>query len=243
MKFLYFIFWLIFSETVLGQASNEGHLFLPAVLISASTFDSSQKYANATQMVSAYFTEEDRTNINVLINVPSPCPPEYTNVISNTNLFSPSERELIKAVPFKFKNVTVNSAPEKTVCVGTNNSYALLSGVFLIRRYQYTNSGDQVEVIFYNAPSSKERAIGVSFRTKLGDGYEELFNQTFRQFKHGRLDGLWVDFDRGHCAAWMRFKDGKAFGKWLVWDRTGSLYMKMEFKEPYDFIGHLKYSS
>lgn len=238
-----FYFSLFFVSNLLGQTNVYIEQPMPDVLIPASTFNSFQRYTNFTQMLLSYFAGDEQTNINIIVNNPKSCPPEYTNIISNTNLFSPAEQKLLAELPLEYKDVTTNSPPKSSIFIGIDKSENpfFMEG-FTIGRFQYTNSGDQFEIIFNNYGNGKGRAIGVSLRTKSGDGYEALFNGTFRQFKHWQLDGLWVDFDRGHCAAWMRFKDGNAIGKWLVWNQSGSLYMEAEFKEPFDFIGHLNFS-
>lgn len=214
---------------------------LPAIFIGAGSFSDFDR-TNVKPMSSGAL-DDSKTNINFIVNTPKPCPSEYTNIISNTNLFSLDEQKLMKEIPLKYKNVTTNSAPTDSKFVGIGLGSFWLDG-FTIERFHQTNSEAQVEVFF---DKHNGRVAGVSFRTKSGDGYDVSFYdrgviESFRQFKHGQLDGLWADFDGDHCSAWMRFSNGKAIGKWLVWNRTGSLYMEAEFKQPFDFIGHLNFS-
>lgn len=219
---------------------------MPIVLfMKDNAFDSSPPYTNFAQNIRSGFTEEGRTNITVIVNTPEPCPVEYRNAISNTNLFSPVEQKLLKELPLEYKDVTTNSPPRDSKFIGmdkTGNSF-FMEG-FTIAQFQNVHSKARVKVFF--GEMSKGKAIGASFRDEAGDGWEITFNgdavDAFRQFKHWQLDGLWADFDGSHCSSWMRFKDGKAVGKWLVWNKTGSLYMEAEFKEPFDFIGHLDFS-
>ncbi len=59
-----------------------------------------------------------QTNIEVFaggMNDEQPCPPEYTNAISNTNLFSVEEQKFLEEIPTKFGRVTTNSGPPE-VC-------------------------------------------------------------------------------------------------------------------------------
>jgi hypothetical protein len=245
--FIYFspLFSLLFTDNLFGQANVDVEQPMPSVFIRYEPFGSVQRYTNATQIISSYFVGEGRTNIAIIVDTPQPCPLEYTNIISNTNLFSSAEQMLLIELPTEYKNVTTNAPPKGSLFAGmdkTANSF-FMEG-FTIARFQYTNSEARVKVFFNEM--SKGRAIGASFRNQSGNGYEVLFNNDviagFRQFKHGQLDGLWADFESGHCSAWMHFANGKAVGKWLMWNKTGSLYIKAKFKQPYDFIGHLNFS-
>jgi hypothetical protein len=241
MRILSLVLLMGLCLPVPGQSFNTGNAPLPAVLTPANNFASFSRFTNAAELLSAYFPGSVQTNVQFLTQAPAKCPEALTNVIANTNLFSSDERMLIEEIPVKYKNVTSDSPPHGAVLVGTDHSYPLLPDAFLIRRFQFTNSSDLVEIIFYTHGKAKAKPIGVSFRTKDGDGYEELFNQTFRQFKHGKLDGLWADFDRNHCSAWLRFANGMAVGKWYLWNRSGDIYMAADFKQPFDFIGQLNF--
>jgi hypothetical protein len=183
------------------------------------------------------FLEPDSQN-NIIIKVngllaPRPCPPEYTNLVSNTNLFSVSERKLLEELPARYKNVTTNCGPPGTVLVGLSNS-----SIGLLAHFQYTNSNASEEVTFSALTS-------VKFRNGSGDGYDvELYNPDayrvpglgFTQIKHGVMEGLTANFYGDHCTWWMHFREGKAVGKWFAWDRRGNLLLEAEFKEPYDYL-------
>jgi antitoxin component YwqK of YwqJK toxin-antitoxin module len=161
-------------------------------------------------------------------------------VLSNTNLFTRAEQKLMAEIREKFKNVTTNTAPAGTRLTGTNKSYVFLDPQdSTLRHYQYENSGDYVEILFTDYDGKGEKAKVAFFVAKNGDGYEMLFDGTFRQFKNGQLDGLWIDCEDGHCAALMRFVNGKAVGKWLMWNRGGDEYMEADFEKPFDYFGHL----
>lgn len=245
--FVYFSLFSVFSvNNLFGQVNVDIEQPMPAVFIANQPFDSiPNQYTNLAKMISSGFVSEGRTNITIVISTPQSCPPEYTNTISNTNLFSPAEQILLTELPLKYKDVTTNSPPKGSIFTGMDKSANpfFMEG-FTIGRFQHTNSEAQVKVFF--TEMNNGNGIGASFRNKAGDGYEVLFNNDviagFRQFKHGQLDGLWADFDGGRCSSWMRFSEGKAVGKWLVWNRTGSLYMEAEFKAPYDFIGRLNFN-
>jgi hypothetical protein len=201
------------------------------------------------------FDPGSQSNLVVIVNCldsecahPS-CPVEYTNLVSNTNLFSPVEQKLLKEIPLKYKNVTTNSGPPESVLVGldkTNGNW--------VAHFQYTNSEAQDEVVFHALPSNgklyrvetqaaqDERAFGrisAKFRTKVGDGYDVKIARgsvfDFQQIKQNIRDGLVVGLDGDYCGNWMRFINGKAVGKWFVWDRDGNLIIEVEFKKPFDF--------
>ena len=239
MKLLHLVFSLIFSVSVFGQTDNDEHLPIPVALLGGSFSDFEH-----TPMSSWRGLTEDKTNITFIADTPKLCPAEYTNILSNTNLFTPDEQKLLTEISFEYKNVTTNSGPSGSVFVGLDKDNFAFTGDYEFALFRYTNSEAQVKVFFDK--NGKGKASWIRFRTQAGNGYDASFYKNgiaaFRQFKHKQLNGLWADFEDDHCSDWMCFTNGKAVGKWLVWNRTGSLYMEAEFKEPYDFIGHLNFS-
>jgi len=179
---------------------------------------------------------DSQTNISILVNElfsdrPPPYPPPaYTNVLSNTNLFSVAEQQLLAGIPLKYKNVTTNTGPSGTVLVGLSNISNGWQATF-----QYTNSDAREEITFAGMKTAK-------FRTKSDDGYYVNLSRrdgsilNFHQIKGGVVDGLFVSFHEGRCASWMRFENGKAVGKWLLWGEQNRLFLHAEFKEPYDIF-------
>jgi hypothetical protein len=174
---------------------------------------------------------------------PQPCPLKYTNLISNTNLFTLEEQNLIKEIQIKYKNVTTNYIPSGSVLIGleeTNGGW--------IAHFQYTNSDAHEEI--------KVDAMGLlaKFRAKSDEGYDvTIYNYKpdmngisdfeFDQIRHGVNDGLALILHGNHCQSWMRFADGKAVGKWFEWgqelDEAGKLIIEVEFKQPYDYKKHM----
>ncbi|MCW5551584.1 MAG: hypothetical protein KIS67_05380 [Verrucomicrobiae bacterium] len=160
---------------------------------------------------------DSQANITIIVNElfsgrPPAYPPlAYTNVLSNTNLFAPVEQELLAEIPLKYKNVTTNTGPLGTVLVALTNSAKGWAATF-----QYTNADAREEITFAGMKIAK-------FRTKAEDGYDvdlsrrDEFTLNFRQIKGGAVHGLFVSFYEGRCASWMRFENGKAVGKWLLW--------------------------
>jgi len=171
-----------------------------------------------------------------------PCPPEYTNLISNTNLFTLEEQQLIKSIPLLYGSVTSTSGPPGTVVVHLNWYHKWLNQWHNLgtMRFQFTNSDvcDNVSANIHHV------------RNKSGDGYdvhyrvEEEHGVTvpdFRliQYKRGVLDGLRVDIHGDHCIQWLRFVNGLAVDRWLWWNPNGEkVVIWVKFNEPYDFMAH-----
>ena len=113
-----------------------------------------------------FLDADSQSNIVVIVNElrsEQPLPPSplsYTNLVSNTNLFSPADHELLTGIPIKYKNVTTNSGPLGTVFLGLSNSVA-----GLVAQFEHTNSGAREVITFTQMKSAK-------FRTKSGDGYD-----------------------------------------------------------------------
>jgi hypothetical protein len=182
-----------------------------------------------------FLEASSQTNISVLVNelwsgraqLP---PPHYTNLVSNTNLFSAAEQKLLADIPPKYRNVTTNFGPPGTVLVSLTNS-----GKGLVAIFRQTASGTVEEITFSGMKTIK-------VRSRQNDGYDvDLTNDdcsilNFRQIKNGVVDGLFVSFYEDHCASWMRFEKGKAVGKWLAWGRGNTLVLEAEFKQPYDYF-------
>jgi hypothetical protein len=239
MKLQYLIVGLLLSVRVFGQTDYDEQLPIPVALLGGSFSDFER-----TPMSSWRGLTGDKTNINFIADYPKACSPEYTNVFSNTNLFTPDDQKLLMDIPLEYKSVATNSAPPGSIFLGFGKDSFAFAGDYVYLLFCYTNSEAQVKVFIDKHSDGKTSWI--RFRTKSGDGYDACFYNngiaTFRQFKHSQLNGLWADFEGDHCAGWMRFVNGKAVGKWLVWNRTGSLYMEAEFKAPYDFIGHINFA-
>jgi hypothetical protein len=171
---------------------------------------------------------EPASQSNVIVSVLSvfdkgdPCPAQYTNVLSNTNLFTPEQQITIKEVLAKYKNVTTNSGPPGTVLIGfykTNfiapplywvetNAYwmAHRTNEIWVSTFQHTNSEAQEEIRIGPGMSAR-------FTTNSNDGYTVSIAQTgsgsllsFTERKHGSATGLLV-----------RFADLHAQG--MTWDR------------------------
>ncbi len=214
-----------------------------------------------------FLDKESQSNIVVTVSDldgrGQPCPPEYTNTLSNKNLFTLKEQKLINEVFEKYKNVTTNSGPPGTVLTGlykTNYVIKAMNKTFevenWIANFQYTNF-DAHEQIKIGAGMLAE------FRDKSNDGYEISLTRTgsgtllgFGEIKHSLPNGLFArftdphaqgltwdyklaDFSDSHLVEYRQCTNGLILGKFLMWNpRNNNLTLDAEFKEPYDFEKH-----
>jgi hypothetical protein len=211
---------------------------------------------NDSELIKALFPSmpaELKRNVVVLVglrNSPQPCPPAFTNLLSNTNLLSSADQKLIKEVVLKYKNVTTNSGPSGSKLMGrVMRQYSFLgeTNTFPVARFAYTNSLDLEEI----ASLFDNKEIIARFRTPAGGGYDILamngMLMQYQEYKNGVLDGLYIylnnpnqpntDYDK--CYFYIRFENGKAANKYITWDEDGKIAFELEFKRPLDI---LKYS-
>jgi hypothetical protein len=231
---------LLLAGNLFGQ-TNQARLFLPFL----------DKDSQSNVAVSVYF------------NGKHSCPLELTNVLSNTNLFTPEEQKLIKEVSVKYQNVTTNSGPAGTVLASLYKTNFFVkerdNKVEIeqwIARFQYTNF-EAHEMIYFGA------GIEPEFRTKANDGYNAALTRVgggsllfFKKVKQNLLDGVcavfydnhdqgatWnygrADFNDAHLEQYMQYTNGMNIGKYLMWNpENGTLLVGADFKEPYDFEKH-----
>jgi hypothetical protein len=225
--------------------------FLCLLLVTGNLFgqtnDSSKKLLQG-------FDAASQSNVEVIAsggNDEVPCPPEYTNVISNTNLFTAYEQKLLNDIASDYGNEVSNTVPPGSVLVSFKATPIQTSwGTHWdwVARLQFTNSDLTDEI----SPG------GDLFRHKVrnteGDGYDFGIVPTkldhvpydytgvagpefwFQQIKHGVKDGLSVSIIHGdHCQQWMRYSNGWAVDKKLYWDPNyDKLAIWAKFKEPFD---------
>lgn len=219
---------LLVVENLFGQTNNLPKKFLPE-------FDASSQ--SNVDVIASGFRDE------------VPCPPEYTNVISNTNLFTFEEQQLISYITQTYSDETSNTVPAGSVMVsfkatpiptswGTNWDW--------VKRLQFTNS-DLTDEITPGGDLYRHKV-----RNKDGDGYDFNIDPTaprtsaygggsgpefwLQQIKHGVKDGLFVSIVHGdRCSQWMRYSNGWAVDKKLYWDPyDNKLMIWAKFKEPFD---------
>jgi|GEM_PF-4146343 len=185
------------------------------------------------------FLDASQTNIDVKfydIDSSKPCPPEYTNSVGNTNLFTLPEQNLIKLIPTKYKNIATNSWPEGSCLI----SFSSTNGAWTAK-LAYANSSAKEEITYGT------NLLVAKFRYPPGEGYDVTFCNYKRgtsefeleQIKGNLSDGLYGAINKNHCNGMMHFKDGLAVGKWFIWSLEGELILQAEFKTPYDYKKHL----
>ena len=232
----------ISAESLSGQSNQGERLFIP------------------------FLDKESQSNVLVTVNLSGEgksCPPECTNVLSNTNLFTLGEQKLISEAFEKYKNVTTNSWPSGTVLASlskTNYVIKAMNRDWPVENwtaiFRYTNSDASDEIRFGGSILAK-------FRDNSNDGYNVSFTRTgsgtlcgFGEVKHGLPNGLFVRFDDGFAqgVTWdyklarltnnslvehRQYTNGLVFGKFLMWNpQNGNLMLQAEFKAPFDLEKH-----
>jgi hypothetical protein len=218
---------------------------------------------NTERLIFPFLYPEGQSNIIITADLdhPKPCAPEYTNLISNTNLILPSELNRLREVTRKYKNVSSNSGPAGSVFERWGLRYWKyvdlngITNVFRVACFAYDNC-DAKDEIYEQIP----KCIIAKFRTRPGDGYDAYVVTNslimYQEYKGGVLDGLFVmvhdpyspnDADQ-HIGMWARFVKGKIQGKFIAWhmnEHDGGqagfkIVAEAEFRQPFDF---LKYQS
>ncbi len=198
--------------------------------------------SHAERLVFPLLLPESQSNI-IVTAAPEhskACPLEYTNLMSNTNLFSPAEQSLLRQIHLQYNGVTTNSGPLGTIFKGVElrqwKSGERVVKTFSVSCFDYTNFNARDEIAFLS-----QRQIMIVFRTQDGNGYNvNLIDgrlAQYQEYKNGVLDGLYVGqvFDNERCNYWARFVKGRIVGKFLGWNEDGEIDMEAEFKEPFDF--------
>ena len=163
---------------------------------------------------------EPASQSNVVVTVCSmfgegdPCPAKYTNVLSNTNLFTAEKQKMIGEALVKYKNVTTNSGPPGAVLINFYMTNRIIPPLYWVstnvpenvRRtnqiwvahFQYTDSDAQEEIRFGGGISAR-------FRNKSNDGYNMSIVWvgsgsllTFSEVKHDSAKGLIARFGDLH---------------------------------------------
>ncbi|MEI6078307.1 MAG: hypothetical protein WCS94_22195 [Verrucomicrobiota bacterium] len=208
-----------------------------SILLTANLFGQTNQ---AKQPLIDFLDPDSQTNIIVIKNGDTswPCPPQYTNLLSNTNLFSPAEQKLLRGVRLKYENVTTNSGPPGSVLASLNKD----TNGYWVALFQYTNSDVQDEITFGWKITAKHldkanNGYEVDVSPRSGDKNPHI---ACYQIKHNVMDGLCVGLSSDdHCLSWMHYSNSMAVGKWLEWwGLDNSLSMEAEFKVPYDIQKH-----
>lgn len=108
--------------------------------------------AQADPLVYVELRPEFQSNAVVTVDYahPKPCPPEYVNITSNTNLFTPTEQMRIRMLRSKYSNVTTNIGPEGTVFKGIEWHQWKYNGRIVdkcqVSRFVYPSTGTSEEI-------------------------------------------------------------------------------------------------
>jgi len=189
------------------------------------------------------------------------CPLEVTNVVSNTNLFTSKERELLEQVSVKYRDVTTNSGPPGSILLTLDKTNCVIpivnvTNAFWRAVFWYTNLGAYEEVVFVPGLSAR-------FESRSGDGYIVGFgnvaghlSMVFEQTTFGVANGLRVEcndmqravgragmlpteFTNQHVTTYQHLTNGLTIGKYFMWNPSNNnLVLQAEFKEPYDMKEH-----
>ena len=218
------------------------------------------------KMIIPFLDKESQSSVNVtvsdLFGKGLPCPTEYTNTLSNTNLFSFEEQKLIRQALTNYIAITPNSGPQGTELVGSHKTNVVFqvagrktNAEHLVAQFQYTNSDAREEITFGAGLLAK-------YRTKSNAGYNLYIGQTgsgsilrFMTVKDDRINGILVEFDDPHpqgltwdyknaefansiLTEYRQYTNGLVFGRFFMWDIKSRLMLAANFKEPYDFEKH-----
>ena len=250
-----------------NQAMNLLHLTIILSLVAAERSVFSQT-GHMKQFLPG-LDPESQTNVVVAVcdifGEGQPCPVNYTNVLSNRNLFTLEQQKCIREAFAKYRNVTTNSGPPGAVLdslyetnIATKAMYRTGVVDTWVADFKYTNLEAREEVRF-------GAGLVAEFRNMSNDGYNVSFTPTgdgtmfsFSEIRHGLISGLlarfrdmrpqglaWdyklADFTNSRLGEYRQYTNGMVFGKYLVWNVvTGNLLIEAEFKQPYDWRRHYR---
>jgi hypothetical protein len=240
---IHYLGMLFFASILSGQTNQVNKLFIP------------------------FLDKESQSNVIVsvsdLFNTGIPCPKQYTNVISNTNLFSLEEQSLLRDIFMKYRHVTTNSGPPGTQFAGRYKTNLIIKmknksvkAEEWVTRFQYTNLSAYEDLVIRSGISAK-------FRTLSSDGYNLSIVPSsdgsllrFMEVKGDLANGVLVEFDDihslstnrdfrlanfkgSHLVEYRNYINGMVLGKFLMWNPfNDQLLLEADFKEPYDFQKH-----
>jgi hypothetical protein len=134
-----------------------------------------------------------QSNIVLIVTNTQPCPKEYTNVLSNTNLFTLAEQKLFNDISLIHKNVMTNDSK-----ISSENFR--------------TKSGDGYDVYFNG--NSIERFL--QFKRGIVDGLYVNFKDdhciSLMHLENGKAIGKWYEWDSaGNLKLEAEFKEPSDF--------------------------------
>jgi hypothetical protein len=187
--------------------------------------------------------------------------PYYTNLISNTNLFSQQEQLLLREVVEKYRKFSTNVPPSGSVLVNFERTNGFLWG-----HYRYPTSGAHEDIRFGGRLTSGVVASGrgytafadnlgpdvtmAKFRYKDEDGYDVMLcppggNEAGSpmfvvQMRDGVPNGLFIEIHGAHFYELVHFVSGRAFGKWFFMppDAGGKVF-EIKVQAPVDYFRYM----
>lgn len=210
-----------------------------------------------------FIRPEAQSNIVVKASFdhPVPTPPYLTNLLTNTNLFSPAELDAISTANQRFSSITNIYSVAGLKLIKTNQCYYVVNGwltpegkyekgpftnFFTVAVHSDSEHQETVEIAEPEYPGG----LTCRVRRPNGEGYNVGFAGgslvSYAQVKNQRFDGLYVLFILGkkhvlpeQCYLWTRFKHGMAGGDFLTWNgEAGQLNVWAVLPEGFDFIGN-----
>jgi len=232
-------------------------LFIQLCLIFqvCNLFGQDSNLQDRISLLQELFGANGKTNISITgLNI---CPPQYTNEILNTNLFTTQEQKVLSSIFLKYQNITTNSGPLGSVLASLTKSNSCW-----LAHFNYTNSDSCEDIIFgdrtsifcggsqYDSYMAKSGGkFFAKYRTRDNAGYDVIINAPdmngistafFVQIKDGCVNGLSVTLHSdGRCNDLLHFGNGKAINRWLQWDENSSGLIKVKIKTPLDYFKYM----
>ncbi len=201
---------------------------------------------------------------NVIVSVSDlgdgqPCPAKYTNLLSNTNLFTSMQQEEIKAAFNKYRGVTSNHGPAGTVLVDSYKTN------YVFKADDKRKAEETISVFQHTNRNAREIIrIGAGFlaeyRTGSNDGYNVSFTRTgagtllgFGEVRNNKPHGVFArfvdmhpqglawdhgsaDFESSLLSEYKQYSNGYVLGRFFMWNvKNGHLQVQAEFTRPYDW--------
>jgi hypothetical protein len=239
--------------------------FVPILILSlmqAGGYCNGQGHApdDTVTLLKDLFEPDSRTNMAVVEH--NHHLPYYTNLISNTNLFSRQEQQLLQEIAEKYSKLTSNSPPSGSVLVHFERTNGFWWG-----HYSYPKTGAHEDIRFGDrlskAAGATERGYAAfadhlgpdvtiaKFRYKDGDGYDVLlcppgYNEAgtlhmfLIQIRGGIPNGLFIEIHGIHFYEFVHFVNGRAFGKWFIAaPYGGGEVFEIKARAPVDYFWYM----
>jgi hypothetical protein len=173
----------------------------------------------------------EQPDVTVFVLETTARPLKYTNLISNTNLFSANERDLLQKLFDKYEKLKTNVSEsvrtkpgdgyDVTYAPAGTFPYSLLDG--LPKETRPTNQPN-MEMF--------PDIVPISYRSPM----------KLQEIKHNQLNGIRVELYGGHPVSLLHFKDDKAVGDWFNWSTNGNLRLHVRFNKPYPLFENMMYN-